>query len=85
MWCGTYGDNLDPWRAEVIQISGWRERETGELRDSRMETNDGISRLHSADRPIVLHGLLEQALKDPGDKFFLAFPVIFHQQPIAVW
>lgn len=61
------------------------ERETGELRDSRMETNDGISRLHSADRPIVLHGLLEQALKDLGDKFFLAFPIIFHQQPIAVW
>lgn len=23
--CGVvYGDNLDPWRAEVIQISGWR-------------------------------------------------------------
>lgn len=65
-WCG---DNLDPWRAEVIRISGWRKTER-ELRDSRMETNDGISRLHSADRPIVLHGLLEQPLTGLGDKCF---------------
>lgn len=30
-----------------------------------METNDGISRLHSAGRPIVLHGSLEQDSERP--------------------
>lgn len=50
-----------------------------------METNDGISRLHSADGPIVLHALLEQPLKCLGDKFFQAFPASFHKQRIIMW
>lgn len=44
-----------------------------------METNDGISRLHTIDRPIVLHALLEQSLTDLGDKFLgLCIPVKFY-------
>lgn len=55
------------------RFRGWRE--LGQAGERRMETNDGISRPHLAGRPMNLHPLVEQLLKDPRDKFWARIPL----------